>query len=159
MGTEIARSYDAFYRSRSPVHVYPVEFVVRAYLGRYPRLSGPKPAYQGERALDLGFGDGRNMPLLANLGMQVHGVEIAQDICDRVVTRMATLGVCVEARVGRNHALPYGDAYFGHVLACHSCYYIEPGTRDREGYRTGRAVRVLRSDRHQLHHARRTGSG
>ena len=34
---EIDTKYDAFYRKRNPIHVYPVEFVVRAFLGNYPR--------------------------------------------------------------------------------------------------------------------------
>jgi SAM-dependent methyltransferase len=101
---------------------------VRAYLGRYPRLTPPARPYAGDRVLDIGFGDGRNMALLAHLGMEVHGIEISEDICLRAVDRLARLGTVVEARVGRNHAIPYGDAFFQQVLACHSCYYVDRGT-------------------------------
>jgi SAM-dependent methyltransferase len=126
--TEIARHYDEFYRRRDPDHVYPAEFVVRAYLGSYPRLPRSANDYAGARVLDLGFGDGRNMPLLFNLGMQVYGVEISAEICARATERMRRLGVAVDARVGRNRELPFGDVYFDHLLACHSCYYVDPGT-------------------------------
>jgi SAM-dependent methyltransferase len=68
------------------------------------------------------------MPLLSNLGMKVHGVEISEDICRRAVRRMARLGIEVEARVGRNNHIPYGDATFDHLLSCHACYYVDPGT-------------------------------
>lgn len=127
MTKEIEPSYEAFYRARDPEFVYPVEFVVRAYLGRYPRLPNASRDYQGRKVLDLGFGDGRNMPLLANLGMQVHGIEISQDICSRGSARMRHLGVEIDARVGRNAAIPYPDAFFDEVLACHACYYVDPG--------------------------------
>ena len=61
---KIERKYDEFYRVRNPDHVYPVEFVVRAFLGNYPRHKTDQTSYPGKRVLDLGFGDGRNMPLL-----------------------------------------------------------------------------------------------
>jgi SAM-dependent methyltransferase len=125
----IEHKYEEFYRARSPDHVYPVEFVVRAFLGNYPRLTNRGQAYTGARVLDLGFGDGRNMPLLANLGMAIHGVEITSEICARVVERLKRLGIAVEARVGRNCRIPFEDGFFDQVLACHSCYYIDPGTR------------------------------
>src|SRR5918993_3472005 len=118
--TEIDQHYDEFYRQRSPEHVYPVEFVVRAYLGSYPRLARSQAGYAGQRVLDVGFGDGRNMPLLFNLGMAVHGVEISEEICVRAAERMRRIGVTVETRVGRNRELPYDDACFDQLLACHS---------------------------------------
>jgi len=128
MSDAISRNYDAFYANRNPEHVYPVEFVVRAFLGNYPRLSNKQMDYAGKRILDLGFGDGRNMPLLSNLGMKVYGVEIAEEICARAVTRLKRVGVEIETAVGRNCQIPFADQYFDHLLACHACYYIDPGT-------------------------------
>jgi len=29
--------------------------------------------------------------------------------------------------VGRKDSIPYEDAFFDHVLACHACYYVDPG--------------------------------
>jgi SAM-dependent methyltransferase len=127
--SQLDAAYDAFYRERDPVHVYPVEFVVRAFLGNYPRHKTDASCYQGRNILDLGFGDGRNMPLLRNLGMRVYGVEISQKICDLTNERMRRLGIEVETRVGRNNCIPFTDAFFDIVLACHACYYVEPGSR------------------------------
>jgi SAM-dependent methyltransferase len=126
---EIDRKYDAYYRARAAAKVYPVEFVVRAFLGSYPRLKTDTVALRGDRVLDLGFGDGRNLPLLSDLGLEPYGVEITEEICERAVARMKLLGVSFEARVGRNTHLPFADGFFDHVLACHSCYYIDPGER------------------------------
>jgi SAM-dependent methyltransferase len=127
MNDQLSRRYDGFYRKRNPVHVYPVEFVVRAFLGNYPRHKTKASSYRDRRALDLGFGDGRNMPLLGNLGMRVFGVEISQDICDLTQARMRRLGIEVETRVGRISSIPYDDAFFDTILACHACYYVDPG--------------------------------
>jgi SAM-dependent methyltransferase len=128
MTDDIERNYQAFYAKRDPMHVYPVEFVVRAFLGSYPRLQNAEKNYAGKRILDLGFGDGRNMPLLANLGMQIHGVEIDEQICRQTTERLWRLEVKVEAKVGRNRSIPYDDRFFDHVLACHACYYVDPGS-------------------------------
>jgi SAM-dependent methyltransferase len=139
---KIEGRYDDFYRTRDPEHVYPVEFVVRAFLGNYPRHKTDKTSYPGKRVLDLGFGDGRNMPLLHNLGMQVSGVEISEEICDLTAKRMEALGVEVDLKVGRNHDIPYSDGFFDTVLACHACYYIDPGTRFGDNLRE--IARVLK---------------
>jgi SAM-dependent methyltransferase len=139
---KIEGKYDDFYRARNPDRVYPVEFVVRAFLGNYPRHKTDKASYSGKRVLDLGFGDGRNMPLLHNLGMEVSGVEISQEICDLTETRMKGIGIDVNLKVGRNHNIPYSDDFFDTVLACHACYYIDPDTRFDDNLRE--IARVLK---------------
>jgi SAM-dependent methyltransferase len=126
----IEEYYGDFYRQRSGHHVYPVEFVVRAFLGNYPRHKPDRTAYDGKHVLDLGFGDGRNMPLLHDLGMKVHGVEISREICQLTEARMRRYyDIDIVARVGRNCSIPFEDASFDFILACHACYYIDPATR------------------------------
>lgn len=129
MNNRIGEHYDDFYRKRNPIHVYPVEFVVRAFLGNYPKHRTEPSAYVGQKTLDLGFGDGRNMPLLHNLGMEIYGVEISQGICDLTQARMKRLDIDVTLAVGRNHSIPFDDAMFDIILACHACYYIDPDKR------------------------------
>jgi SAM-dependent methyltransferase len=132
----IEKHYGDFYRQRSGHHVYPVEFVVRAFLGNYPRHKPDTSVYAGKRVLDLGFGDGRNMPLLHNLGMEVHGVEISQEICQLAEARMRQYyDIDIVARVGRNCSIPFQDASFDFLLACHACYYIDRATRFSDNVR------------------------
>ena len=119
--------YAERYAKDAAAPLYPVEFVVRAFLGTYPGLQMPKGEYGGKRILDLGYGDGRNMTLLKNLGMEIHGVEIAEDINRSAQGRLKSMGVEAELKVGTNAHLPYPDGYFQYVLACHSCYYVEKG--------------------------------
>lgn len=141
---KIEEAYTSLYHKKDPLHVYPVEFVVRAFLGRYPRLEREIPSYQGMRVLDLGFGDGRNMPLLANLGMDIYGVEISSSICSLTTDRMKRLNIIIEACVGKNNSIPYQGQFFDQVLACHSCYYIEPGTMFVDNIRE--IARVIRPE-------------
>ncbi len=142
--SEISDKYSSFYRDRNPEHIYPVEFVVRAFLGRYPRLALGESRYSGQNILDLGFGDGRNVPLLSNLGFDVHGLEISADICNLAKERMNRLGIPFDAKVGRNNQIPYEDGFFNHVLACHSCYYVDPNTRFQDNL--SEIARVMKSD-------------
>jgi SAM-dependent methyltransferase len=139
---DLVNSYGDFYRTRDPVHVYPVEFVVRAFLGNYPRLKTDKSVYPGKAVLDVGFGDGRNMPFLHNIGMRVSGVEISDEICALATSRMARLGIDVTARVGRNCRIPFADAAFDYVLACHAIHYVDAGTRFTDNARE--IARVLK---------------
>jgi SAM-dependent methyltransferase len=75
--------------------------------------------------------------------MRVFGVEISQDICDLAQARMQRLGVDVTLRVGRNRSIPYESAFFDSVLACHACYYVDPGTRFSDNIRE--IARVMKS--------------
>ena len=121
------KHYGEFYACRDAGNVYPVEFVVRTLLGTYPGLHIDRSSFPGAKALDLGFGDGRNMPLLRDLGFEVHGVEISDQICALTRKRMERLGVAADLRTGSNAHIPYGDDAFDMVLACHSCYYVSAG--------------------------------
>lgn len=122
----LKNTYASRYSNDKRVAIYPVEFVVRAFLGTYPELRMPKE-YDDRHILDLGYGDGRNMPLLSNLGMKIWGVEISEDINRHVQDRLTKLGIQAELKVGTNAHIPYDDSFFQYVLACHSCYYVEPG--------------------------------
>jgi SAM-dependent methyltransferase len=123
----IEKDYGAFYSRKNPEKVYPVEFVVRTLLGTYPGLKIDRTTYAGSKILDLGFGDGRNMPLLHDLGFKVYGVEISAEICQLTSSRMERLGVPVVVKTGTNAHIPFEDGTFDFVLACHACYYVSPG--------------------------------
>lgn len=102
--------------------------VVRTLLGTYPNLKLDKSKYEGSKILDLGFGDGRNLPLLYNTGFEVHGVEIAEEIVELTENLMQNLGVKAELKKGSNANIPYKDGFFDYLLSSFSCYYIDPGT-------------------------------
>lgn len=122
----IDSNYSKFYNRKKYVKVYPTEFVVRILLATYPRLDYTKPM-AGDSILDVGFGDGRNTSFLCDLGLDVCGIEISDEIVSLARERLLNLGHSPELRVGRNSKIPYGNDRFGYILACHSCYYCDDG--------------------------------
>ncbi|SMP77655.1 Methyltransferase domain-containing protein [Desulfonatronum zhilinae] len=124
MKQSIHKEYSKYYLDKNPSKVYPTEFVVRIFLANYPCLSfnRPKP---NDKVLDIGFGDGRNTVFLCDLGLDVHGVEISDDIVQHANNRLTTLGHRASLCVGRNTNIPYPENSFDYILACHSCYYCD----------------------------------
>lgn len=138
----IKERYAEFYGARNSGQVYPVEFVVRTFLGSYPNLKLDRSLYRIAKILDLGFGDGRNMPFLHDLGFQIHGIEISEQICRLTRIRMEKLGINVRLKCGSNSHIPFEDQMFDFLLACHSCYYVSPNESFSDNLRE--IVRVLR---------------
>ena len=141
--TPIGDSYDAFYQARNPEHVYPVEFVVQA-ISR--QLS---PAQDGQAQLSRQARARPRIPATVATcrcctisACGYRGWRYLRDLRSRRKAEMQALGVEADLRVGRNHAIPYSDGFFDTVLACHACYYIDPGTRFDDNLRE--IARVLR---------------
>lgn len=128
---DIDSRYERHYAARASQKVYPTEFVVRTFLASYPRLNFRKPA-RGDSVLDIAFGDGRNTVFLCDQGLAVSGIEITQGIVDQTQARLAQLGHRADLRVGRNSSIPFADASFDYILACHCCYYCDDGETLRD---------------------------
>ena len=124
---DVKESYTAFHVSHNPTHVYPSEWVIRTLLGKYPRLNLDKNKYPGSRILDVGFGDGRNWPLLSNAMFDIYGVEITEKILTLGLQRAEVLGIPVTLKLGTNSAIPFENDFFDYVLASSSCYYVDKG--------------------------------
>lgn len=125
---DVKETYAAFHERKESGHVYPTEWVIRTFLGRYPKLELDKRRYTGARILDVGFGDCRNFPLLHNLSFEIYGTEISDKIIDLAEKKLAHLGISAVLKLGANASTPFDDDFFDYILACHSCYYIDHGT-------------------------------
>ena len=90
--------------------------------GNRPRRFLNPSEYVGARILDLSCGNGRNLPLLRDLGFCVYATEISAELVGRLRRRFTT----VEFAQGYANAMPFGDRFFDYVMACNSCYYLEP---------------------------------
>jgi SAM-dependent methyltransferase len=113
-------------RYRASAGRYPTEWVVRTLAGgNYPGLKIDKSSYQGARILDMGCGDGRNLPLLLDLGFEVHASEISPEIVSGLESLARELQWPVRFVVGLNAKLPYPDHHFDCMLCCASCYYLD----------------------------------
>ena len=90
----LSSNYSNFYKVKNLQKLYPTEFLVRSFLGTYPDLKPlNKEEFLEKKVLDLGCGDGRNIPFLRNLGFKVFGVEINQSIIDN----------CRRSQLNSNH--------------------------------------------------------
>jgi ubiquinone/menaquinone biosynthesis C-methylase UbiE len=79
----------------------------------------------GERVLEIGFGHGRTVALLAASGVEVDGVDASADMVRVALRRSAT--AAREGRVrlveGDSAKLPYADGAFDKALTVHTLYF------------------------------------
>ena len=133
MNNDIISRYSKFYQENDKKSGrWPTEFLVRATLGSSYKLAQNQ---KFEKALDLGFGDGRNLNLLRSIFLDVHGLEISEDICERARSEFQN---CTFA-VGQSHSIPYEASFFDLIAAVHSIYYCQSASFDailEECYRT-----------------------
>lgn len=139
--SDINRNFENFYALRAGKKVYPTEFVVRIFLAHYPNLCLEKPK-AGTKILDVAFGDGRNTIFLCEQQFEVSGIEITKGIVDQSMSRLNSLGLHADLRVGRNSKIPFHNEEFDIILACACCYYCDDGEEMRDNLRE--YVRVLR---------------
>lgn len=116
--------WETYYERLTESYLFPNEYVVRAFLGNYPKLS-MRREYKGAKVCDVGCGDGRNITLLHKLGFDIYATEATEKICS--MTRKKLLdyaGIKADIREGLNTALPFDAAMFDYVLSWNACYYM-----------------------------------
>ena len=121
---KISDKFGQFYSQKKCTNLYPTEFVIRTFLGKYPYLNIHERSYAQKKILDLGFGDGRNLEFLCKLGFNVYGVETSNQIIDLALQFTDKKQLSIDLRVGHNASIPFENGEFDFLLACHSCYYL-----------------------------------
>lgn len=130
-GSAPTKNWDRFYGERCSQSRgrYATEWVVRTLAGgNYPNLRVDKSRYAGSRILDLGCGDGRNLPLLVDLGFEVYATEISATVVHSLESLARELHWPVRFAVGTNTRLPFADSFFDYMLCSSSCYYLDGAT-------------------------------
>lgn len=143
----IDKNYTELYQNRQNPHAYPNEFAIRTFLGAYPGLPSSltnTSNYVGKSILDLGCGDGRNMPLFHNCGMKIYGTEVSKDGCTAVMSRMKRLDIPCDVRIGRNNNIPFSDGKFDFVFASGVLSFVDEGDSFRDNLTEPN--RVLKED-------------
>jgi SAM-dependent methyltransferase len=117
-------------------------------------LLAPRP---GEDILEIGFGPGRALGLLANLGTRVTGVDVSEEMVSLAGRRNSELIRNGSATLHRGDGvrLPVGDNSQDAVLAVHNLYFWpEPEATIAEIARVlrpgGRLLLVFRGREHPL---------
>jgi ubiquinone/menaquinone biosynthesis C-methylase UbiE len=150
MNVSLKDSYKDYYSNELTSKLWPTEFAVRALLGRNYQFDSPSNL---DTALDLGFGDGRNIPLLNSIYKNTHGLEIDDKICKLASEKFPQS----EFYVGASNNISKPEEFYDLVLAVHSLYYCldnNISTHFQEIYRvlkvTGRLVFSIPTEKSYL---------
>ena len=100
---------------------YPTETIVRLFKGDY--LTGDSIDYKDKKIIDVGFGNGNNSLFFAEIGMQLFGVEIQEEICDILRKKLETRNLSGEIKVGSNQNLPFDENYFDFLVSWNVIHY------------------------------------
>ncbi len=123
-----------------PDVLYPAEWVIRIFLGKYPKLNLSEQV-QGKHILEVSCGDGRNFGPLFQKGMQVTATEVSQ----KIVTSLRTRYPNVQIELGLNGDLPFSDASFDLLLSWNQIYYMGQNPKDLDfGKHVTELARVLK---------------
>ncbi len=101
---------------------YPAEGVIRIFKGKFPKLK--LKFKKNQKILDLGFGDGRHVLFLKNLGLNVFGSEISSDIVNKAKKNFKSLSK--NFNIGTSDKINFKSNYFDILLSWNSCYYMNP---------------------------------
>jgi SAM-dependent methyltransferase len=138
--------WDRYYRSLDEAFLFPNEFVVRAFLGKYPNHVMDRD-YQGKKICDVSCGDGRNLTLLKRLGLNLYATEVSQEICDITKRKLARHAdnTDVDIRPGLNSDLPFEDGMFDYLLSWNALYYMRDAKADIADH-ISEYARILKAD-------------
>lgn len=123
--------WEHYYGQLTDSYLFPNEYVVRTFLGTYPKLTMNRN-YSGAKICDVACGDGRNITLLHKLRFEIYATEVTQKICD--ITRSKLLAhsdkIPIDIRPGLNSALPFDAGIFDYLLSWNACYYMQDEASD-----------------------------
>ncbi len=144
--TDIKKKYGEYFEKKmgEAFNLYPSEWVVRTFLGKYTGLGLSKAELKGKKILDHGCGYGRNIPFLSDCGFVVHGTEISNEIVQNLILDFKRRGVLATFEVGENGSLPHENNYFDYLISFNSCYYLADNGSIRNTFLE--FFRVLRKD-------------
>jgi ubiquinone/menaquinone biosynthesis C-methylase UbiE len=121
---------------------YPAEGIIRIFLGKYPKLNFKCTAKQ--KILDLGYGDGRHLIFFKKLNLNVHGVEISDEINLLTKKNFNKIKISnITLKKGDNEKIPFKNSYFHHLVSWNSCYYMKNNRSKFEDH-INEMARVLR---------------
>jgi ubiquinone/menaquinone biosynthesis C-methylase UbiE len=121
MENNIVEEYSNYFQKTKNDILHPTEWIIKALIGNHNVL--PNQIHGKGKALDIGFGDGRNMILLSEIGYEVNGSEIDTRICNTVEEQFRKRYIKCCLKKGYNHQIDFTSNYFDLIIASSSLYY------------------------------------
>lgn len=130
MSNDKVEKWEEYYKNLQSL-MFPNEYVLRIFAGKYPNLELPKN-YKGKKVCDVSCGDGRNLVLLNKLKFDIYGTEITEDICRETQNKLISeLDIdSVPIVKGNNENLHFDDGYFDYLLSWNAIYYLNSPESD-----------------------------
>lgn len=113
--------WKTFYAGPDSQLQYPSETLVRVMKGSY--IQGLNKDYSGKKVIDIGFGHGNNLLFLSQLGLDVYGVEVHDEICKLTAEALAGVGVKSDLRRGTNRGIAFPDNSFDLLVSWDVIHY------------------------------------
>ena len=106
----------AFYRTGTG-NVYPDENLLRLLKGKYA------PVPRSGRVLDVGFGIGGNLIMLAQSGFEAHGLEVSEESIEAARQLASQARVELDLGLLTGTGLPFPDEHFDMLVSWNAVYY------------------------------------
>ncbi len=97
---------------------------MKIFLGRNPGLDLRGVNFFGKSILEVGFGDGRDLVLFSNLGFNVFGVEVDEQVVKHTQRKLAESAVKTELRVGYNDETGFESNSLDYVYSAAALMYL-----------------------------------
>jgi SAM-dependent methyltransferase len=119
--TDKFAQWNTFYSSPDSKLQYPSETLIRIMKGGYIKEFDKN--YSGKKVIDIGFGHGNNLLLLSQLGLELYGVEVHEEICTLTTNVLAGLEIKADLRQGTNRNISFPDDYFDFLVSWDVIHY------------------------------------
>ena len=104
---------------------WPNETMLKLLFGKYTANSiGVNPDW---KVLDVGCGFGNNLYPFADLGCNIHGIEIDPEIAEITTELISSKGIEANISHGTNRQIPYDDDTFDLLLSVNTVHYEGQG--------------------------------
>jgi SAM-dependent methyltransferase len=128
--TDAFSQWKYFYSIQGTTLQYPSETLIRIMKGNY--IQGLNKDYLGKKVIDIGFGHGNNLFFLSQLGLDLYGIEVHEEICRLTSEGLSNLGIKADLRQGTNRNIPFPDNHFDFLVSWDVIHYEanEEGIRE-----------------------------